>query len=112
MGFEMQLPDAISVENAEIGTEEQKSLGAEDIIQDIVVHNDGDEQYSKLLAYISSAKASDLITKTNYKQLITRFLSENSTKIHIVAKPLKTEHCEKKFVNIMQPLYFCGRSKA
>jgi hypothetical protein len=111
IGLESKLSRWASVENVTIEAAERKALELEDVLQDVVVQNDGDEQYSKLLAYISSMKAGKLITKDNYKQLITRFLNENPTKIHVIAKPLKTEHCERRSINIGQPLYFLGGSK-
>ncbi|MDR0695851.1 MAG: hypothetical protein LBF56_03765 [Holosporales bacterium] len=111
MGFENQLPRDIFVENINITADEPHHLHSEDILQDIVIQNDGDEQYAKLLEYISSMKFRDIVTKSNYKQLITRFLNENSTKIRVIAKPLKTKHCDKKLINIAEPLHFLGKEQ-
>ena len=81
-----------------IPKEKTKVLTPEDVVEDILVSNEADVQYEKLLNFISKLKTKNEINKNNYKSLINGFLNENQTKIQIVTRPLKTEHCEKKVV--------------
>jgi hypothetical protein len=107
-GFETTLPNNNFIEKIVLNAEAPNHH--EDVIQDIVVQNDSEAQYEKLLDYISSLKKSNQITKDNYKHIITKFLNDNQTKIQIVVKPLKTEHCETRFVKLREPMYFLKRS--
>lgn len=84
------------IPNLKFEKSEDLIIHAEDIIEDIVVRNDADQQYEKLIAYISSIKKDKKISLTNYKSLITKFLNDNQTEIQIITKPLKTEHCENR----------------
>ena len=63
-----------------------------------------------MLNFILRLKTENKINKNNYKSLINSFLHENQTKIQIVTRPLKTEHCEKK---VIEPItvYFCNGGK-
>ncbi|MDR2666505.1 MAG: hypothetical protein LBB34_00075 [Holosporales bacterium] len=106
-GFEIDLPNNNFVDIVVLDAEE--AIHHEDVIQDIVVQNDSEAQYEKLLEHISNLKKSNKITKGNYKHLITNFLNDNQTKIQIIAKPLKTEHCETKYIELSEPIYFLGR---
>ncbi|MDR1390999.1 MAG: hypothetical protein LBI95_01340 [Holosporales bacterium] len=108
--FGFNFPNNKFIEPIKLPKEQKKEPYAEDIIQDISVQNDADGQYEKLLKYISSLKQKKEITFSNYKSLITKFLNENQTKLQITAKPLKTEHCKKKFINAGK-IYFCGFDK-
>lgn len=73
-------------------------LSVDDVIEDIAVQNEADVQYEKLLKFISTSKKDNSINQRNYKSLINSFLNENQTKIQIITKPIKTEHCEKKII--------------
>lgn len=88
-----------------------KILTPEDIVEDIVVSNEADVQYEKLLKFIAKLKLENKINKNNYKLLINNFLNENQTKIQIVVRPLKTEHCEKKFIEPIE-VRFSERGEA
>ena len=77
-----------------------------DVLQDIVVQNEADIQFQKLMKYIEDLKLHKKINKTNYKNLISEFFQENQTKISIVAKPLKTKHCERKIINVEDEVKF------
>ncbi len=105
--FSENLPKKNFIENIELPAEEKVDLHAEDIISDITIQNESEKQYEKLLDFISEQKRNKKINKDNYRSLISKFLNENQTKIQIIAKPLKTEHCEKKFIN-QGNVYFCG----
>jgi hypothetical protein len=98
-GFEIPPPLASSLSPIEIQDSVTRPLRPEDVIQDIAIQNEGDVQYEKLLDYISGKKRSDQITKDNYRKLITNFLNDNQTKIQIILKPLKTQHCEERVIN-------------
>lgn len=80
--------------NLKIDKLEDPVIYAEDIIEDIIVRNDANQQYEKLLTYISSLKKENKLNLNNYKLLISKFLNENQTEIQIITKPLKTQHCE------------------
>lgn len=67
-----------------------------DIIKSVVVENDGASQIEKLMNFINSMKMLKKLTKENYRQLINKFLSENSTTINIITRPLKTNACISK----------------
>jgi hypothetical protein len=112
MGFERRLPREIFVEDVDVAADESQILHAEDILQDIVIENDGDDQYAKLLEYISSSQFKSLVTNRNYKQLITRFLNGNPTKIRVIARPLKTKHCERRSIDITKSLHLIGREQS
>ncbi|MBR1480269.1 MAG: hypothetical protein IJ599_05300, partial [Alphaproteobacteria bacterium] len=87
--------------------EQKKPFSPGDVIRDIVVQNEADTQYEKLLKFISEQKANKTINKSNYKALISKFLHENQTRIQIVTIPLKTEHCEQKIIPPVT-LHFCA----
>lgn len=94
------------IDNLDLPKEKAPELHAKDIITDIAIQNEAGRQYEKLLDFISEQKRKGAIHKDNYRSLITKFLNENQTKIQIIAKPLKTEHCEKKFIDHGE-IYFC-----
>ncbi|MDR0744479.1 MAG: hypothetical protein LBE97_00785 [Holosporales bacterium] len=76
----------------------RKEFKARDIIYDINIQNDADTQYRKLISFIHAQKMENKINKSNYKQLIRSFLHEIQTVIKVIAKPLKTTHCEKSSI--------------
>lgn len=84
----------------ELEKPEEKTIYAEDIIEDIVVKNDATQQYEKLLAYISQLKKENKINLANYKSLVLQFLNDHQTEIQIITKPLKTRHCENIDLNL------------
>lgn len=96
--FSTEIPENQSIPEIAIPKEKTKILTPENIVEDILVSNEADIQYKKLLNFISTLKAKNEINKNNYKSLINGFLNENQTKIQIITRPLKTEHCEKKVV--------------
>ena len=102
--FSSKAPANHSIPAIVVSKEETKILTPEDIVEDILVSNEADTQYEKLLNFISKLKAENKINKNNYKALINSFLNENQTKIQIVTRPLKTEHCEKK---VVEPITVC-----
>ena len=108
--FSSKFPANLSMSEIVIPQEKAKILTPEDIVEDILVSNEADTQYEKLLNFISKLKIENKINKNNYKSLINSFLHENQTKIQIVTRPLKTEHCEKK---VIEPItvYFCNGGK-
>ena len=87
----------------EITLPKDKTIKQEDVVEDIVVHNEADIQYEKLKKFINENRAK--MNKNNYKSMINKFLNENQTSIQIVTKPLKTEHCEKKIIEPIN-IYF------
>ncbi|MDR1234006.1 MAG: hypothetical protein LBJ92_02585 [Holosporales bacterium] len=89
-----------------IPPKEDAEFCASDILHDIVVQNEAESQFTKLKGYIDDLKRTNKINKDNYKKLILNFLSENQTKIMIIVKPLKTKHCEKRLIEIQEPLQF------
>ncbi|MDR1332796.1 MAG: hypothetical protein LBJ69_00060 [Holosporales bacterium] len=103
-GFEHGLTSEGALNAIHLEMEENADSSTESIIQDIVVQNEGDVQYEKLLKYISEQKRLNKITKENYKRLISSFLNENQTKIQIILHPLKTQHCEKNVIS-MEPAH-------
>ncbi|MDR1476486.1 MAG: hypothetical protein LBI20_04230 [Holosporales bacterium] len=84
----------------------EADFGVADVLQDIRIQNDAEMQFRKLMAYIEDLKRIGKINKCNYKSLISSFLSENQTTITIIAKPLKTKHHEKRFIEVEEPLIF------
>ncbi|MDR1289110.1 MAG: hypothetical protein LBJ77_01820 [Holosporales bacterium] len=90
----------------EIPRNEDAGFGVADILHDIAIQNDAETQFSKLMAYIADLKRDNKINKRNYKSLISSFLNENQTKITIITKPLKTQHHEKKLIEISDPIIF------
>ena len=102
--FSKELPTGEYIQNIALPEEKTKVLTPEDVIEDILVNNEADAQYEKLLKFISMQKSENKINKNNYKSLINKFLNENQTKIQIITKPLKTEHCETK---IIEPIKIC-----
>ena len=89
----------------EIVLPKEENIKQEDVIEDIVVHNEADTQYEKLKKFIAANK--DKMNKNNYKAMINTFLNENQTSIQIVTKPLKIEHCEKKIIEPIN-IYFAN----
>ncbi|MBQ8651609.1 MAG: hypothetical protein IJ481_03750 [Alphaproteobacteria bacterium] len=83
-----------------INVSEPKEITDTDIIQDIIVKNDGDTQYDNLIKYIANLNNSEKINSQNCRQLISNFLNDNQTEIQIVMKPLKTTYCEHKAINL------------
>lgn len=83
----------------------KKDLAPDDIIHDIVIQNEAEDQFKRLANYISELKMLGQIKKNNYRKLILNFLNENQTKINIIAKPIKIQHCEKKVVITEVVLY-------
>ncbi|MDR2598612.1 MAG: hypothetical protein LBC25_02735 [Holosporales bacterium] len=90
----------------EIPRHEDTGFGVADILHDITVQNDAESQFSKLITYITDLKLSNKINKHNYKSLILSFLNENQTKITIITKPLKTQHHEKRLIEIADSITF------
>ena len=102
--FSAEIPANQSMQEIVLPKEETTILTPEDIVEDILVSNEADVQYEKLLNFISKLKAENKINKNNYKGLINGFLNENQTKIQIITRPLKTEHCEKR---VVEPITVC-----
>ena len=102
--FSAEIPANQSMQEIVLPKEETTILTPEDIVEDILVSNEADVQYEKLLNFISKLKAENKINKNNYKGLINGFLNEHQTKIQIITRPLKTEHCEKR---VVEPITVC-----
>ncbi|MDR1609376.1 MAG: hypothetical protein LBR78_00775 [Holosporales bacterium] len=97
-GFENTLASDIPIHPVCLDDVEVVSPRIDDVIHDIVVQNESDTQYEKLVGYISEQRRLNRITSGNYRRLISNFLTENQTRIQIILKPLKTQHCEKRTI--------------
>ena len=95
--FKIKPPSSDNINQINLSLEPPKTLTADDIIKDITVHNEASEQYEKILKFISENRAR--LNKSNYKALLNGVLNANQTKIQIVARPLKIEHCELKVID-------------
>ncbi|MDR2458774.1 MAG: hypothetical protein LBD43_01615 [Holosporales bacterium] len=103
-GFEDTIASDNLISPARLDDAEVISPRIEDVIRDIVVQNESDTQYEKLLSYIAEQRRLNRITSRNYRRLISNFLNENQTKIQIALKPLKTQHCEKRTI-ALEPVH-------
>jgi hypothetical protein len=99
-GFSATLEGEEIVSVPRIEAPKHQEFCSKDIIHDLVVQNDGTAQYRKLQEFIGAQKGLGKIDASNYKAMISKFLAENQTKITIVTKPLKTEHCKKITIDI------------
>jgi hypothetical protein len=97
--FDIPIDSKKALDIPDIERPKRNEFLAGDVIYDINIQNDADSQYRKLVAYISEQKAAGKINKSNYTRLIRSFLNEAQTKINVIAKPLKTAHCEKFSIN-------------
>ncbi len=92
-GFSERLPNIDTTKNKVYFTNDPvQEFDENEVIQDIIVENEADTQYSKLKEYIANIPNS--IDMKNYRSLISKFLNNNPTKISIITKPLKTKSCE------------------
>jgi hypothetical protein len=88
----------IVINSPEIPSMPHQEKSVDDIIYNISVINDGFTQSEKLLGFLQTK--SDI--KSHYKQMINKFLNENQTTITIVTKPIKTQYCEERIVDLKE----------